>query len=582
MFQINRIALAGLVLFVAALPFPAQAATIDDPNAWCGSHPTVGEIVAAQHRLLERRRSREERPTAQAGPLIQPASKPQLSQQGDVVIFVDDGSVIQAPNPSDAERSGYRIQRKRKKLRLTKKSSSISGSLGDRLALSDDDSVRVPFEKGFKFKFFGTTYTHVWVNSDGNLTFGEGDNASTSRDLGRALNGPARVMAYFTDLDPSVGGNVYVKFVSRGKMQVTWENVPIFGGLAPNTFQVTLFKKGHVEFRFRDLDAQTAIIGISPGGGAAVELVDFSKEAPATLPELAIAEVFGTAETVDETLLSKIFYDHYPDDVQQLVLFYDFPLQLLGGLTVAYHFTIKNDVKGIGYKNRGSRELFDNSGALGSNGVLEGFANMGYVHKYDDNLNRLIGTISHLQVLVHEIGHQWLVRTYFKKGGVTSGELQEDGGHWAFTTHSHASIMQGNYIEDLGNGNFRTVEMDAIFSDMDRYLLGMLPPGQVADFFFVRGSGQPRNQLPQWFVSFSGERVDVSVDDVIREEGPRVPNHDDSPKKTRLAMILLVRSGEAAQQRSIAKVQDFADKGKREWSRQTDGVGSFEFSIRPK
>ncbi len=570
--------IATLVLIVQ--PAPGSAATIDDASGWCGSGPTVGDIVQAKHRLLERQRRREERPAAKAGPLIQPASAPQVSQQGDVVIVVDDGSIIQPPNPSDAAGKGYRIQRKRKNFKLTKKPGGVSGGRGERLSLGDDDSVRVPFEKGFKFKFFGKTYSAAYVNSDGNITFDEGDSASTARDLGRTLSGPARIMAYFTDLDPSVAGDVYVKFVSGGKMQVTWDGVPIFGGTAPNTFQVTLLKKGHVEFRFGELDSATGIIGISPGGGASVELLDFSKEAPAKLPQQAIAEVFGAEELVDESLLAKVFYDHYPDDVQQLALFYDFPLLLLGGQAVAYHFTVKNSVRGIGYKHRSPRELFDNSAALGSKGVLEGFANMGYVSKYA-NLAQLRGTLSNLGVFLHEIGHQWLARIFYRKGGQASGGLQENGGHWAFVTDTNASIMQGNEIQDNGDGSFTTLEREENFNTMDLYLMGMIPPEQVEDMFWVEGSGQQAAQLPQFFVSFSGTRNDVSIDDVIREEGRRDPSSDDAPKTTRIAMILLVREGQSPRPPSIDKVQEIVTKSKREWSRQTDGIGEFDFTLAP-
>lgn len=574
-----RIASTGLALVCAALTAPGSAATVDTANHWCGTHPMLDQIVMARHELFERQRSREPRAIAQAGPLLQPASTPQVSQSGDVVIMTDDGSIIRPPNDPDIEAKGFRAQRKKKKgFKITRKSGSISGGLGETLTLGDDDSVFVRFEKGFKFNFFGTTYTGMYVNSDGNITFGEGDNASTARDLGRTVAGPARIMAYFTDLDPSVSGNVYVKFLGKGKMQVTWDGVPIFGGIAPNTFQVTLFRKGHMEFRFREIDAATGIVGFSPGGGATVRLIDFTTDVPTTIPAQAIAEVFSDEETVDETLVAQVYYDNYPDDVQQIVLFYDFPLPLLGGGALAYHFTIKNDVKGIGYKHNREREIFDNSAAQGSNGVLEGFANMGYAGRYK-NPDALRGTITNVGIFVHEIGHQWLSRVRFKKrGGATNGDLQENGGHWAFTTDTDASFMQGNEIRDNGDGTFTTLEKDAIFSQMDLYMLGMIPPEEVPDFFYVAGSGEPANQLPAFARSFGGQRVDVSVDDVIREEGLRDPNSDESPKTTRMAVILLVREGLAPQQ--VDAVQTMMDESGKEWNKQT-GDGAFDFEVAP-
>jgi hypothetical protein len=570
-----------ICLLSLLLPLPSGAATVRTENDWCGTHPTGAEVAMAQHELFQRRAGRDDRGAIARSALLS-TSAPQVSQVGDVVIIEDDGTLIQEPNEADVANRGYRIQKKRKKFKLSKKPGGITPGLGERITLGDDDTVRVPFEGKFKFKFFGNTYNAAWVNSDGNITFGEGDAASTSRDLGRTLNGPARVMAYFTDLDPGSAGEVWVKFIGAQKMQITWVNVPEFGAFNGNTFQVTLFKKGHVEFRFSDLDAQTGIVGISPGGNSSVELVDLSEDAPTTIGEQAIAEVFGTEQIVDESAVAKIFYDHYPDDVEQIALFYDFVLPLLGGNAVAYHFSVKNDVKGIGYKNFRSREVFDNSGAMGSNGVLEGFANMGYVHKYDDNLNKLRDTLTHLGVFIHEVGHQWLSRVFFKQGGASSADLQENGGHWAFTTDTDASFMQGNEIEDLGGGGFITVERDAIFSAMDLYMMGYIPPSRVPDFFYVDNSSANPAQLPQWDFSMTGQRVDVSVDDVIREEGARSPSSANSQKDFRIAMILLVPGGQQVQQRSIDKVQDFADKLAKKWTDYTDGIASFDPVVSPK
>jgi hypothetical protein len=565
------------------LPSPGSAATVSTSNDWCGTHPTGAEVALAQSDFLARRAERlvDRDEGFLARSALVKASGPQVSQVGDVIIIQDDGTIIQEPNATDISNTGIRVTKKRKNLKLSKKGSGIGGDLGRRITLGDDDTAEIPFEGNFSFKFFGKKYKKAFVNSDGNITFGEGDNASTARDLGRTLNGPARVMAYFVDLDPSVGGEVWVKFSGK-KMTITWLNVPEWGGFAPNTFQVTLFKKGHVEFRFGEISADTGIIGISPGGNASVKLVDFTEEVPSTVAEQAIAEVFGTEEIVDEGGVARVFYDIYPDDVEQIVLYYDFVLPLLGGNAVAYHFTIKNEVKGIGYKNFRSSETFDNSGAMGSNGVLEGFANMGYVHKYGDNLNKLRDTITHLGVLIHELGHQWLSRVFFKQSGQSNPDLQENGGHWAFTTDTDASFMQGNEIQDNGDGSFTTLEKDAIFSQMDKYMLGIVPPEDVPDFFYVDNSGANAGQLPEWGFNLFGDRRDVSVDDVIREEGARSPNSEESQKDFRMAMILLVKQGAEPQQRSIDKVQDFADRLENKWSDYTDGIGSFDATVSPK
>ncbi|HEY2017981.1 MAG TPA: hypothetical protein VGH38_30965, partial [Bryobacteraceae bacterium] len=69
-------------------------------------------------------------------------------------------------------------------------------------ALDDDDTRQAPLP--FAFPFFGAVYNQVFINSDGNLTFIAGDNASTERSLGRMTAGPPRISPLFDDLDPAL------------------------------------------------------------------------------------------------------------------------------------------------------------------------------------------------------------------------------------------------------------------------------------------------------------------------------------------------------------------------------------------
>ena len=69
---------------------------------------------------------------------------------------------------------------------------SAAASNGSPLAALDDDDTR-QVALPFPFPFFGATYTQVFVNSDGNLTFTAGDSASSDRSLGRMTAGPPRI-----------------------------------------------------------------------------------------------------------------------------------------------------------------------------------------------------------------------------------------------------------------------------------------------------------------------------------------------------------------------------------------------------
>ena len=158
----------------------------------------------------------------------------------------------------------------------------------NRLSLLEDDGEMIfEFPEGFSFPFFGTTYTQVVVNSDGNLTFGIGDSqAGVSRSERRFLNGPPRIALFFSDLDPSAGGEIRAE-AGEGSLSFIWDGVPEYtlAGTRPgNDFSVTLFSNGDILLDYgqvdviRDPDDIQAVVGITPGSRATARTVDFSEE----------------------------------------------------------------------------------------------------------------------------------------------------------------------------------------------------------------------------------------------------------------------------------------------------------------
>ena len=151
--------------------------------------------------------------------------------------------------------------------------------------LDDDDSLLFEFPEGFTFPFFGTTYTEVFVSSDGNLTLGGPDGSTGERDEDRFLSGPARIAPLFTDLDPGEAGEVAATSDSE-RVTLTWADVPEFsqtGGRPPNRFSVTLFESGDILFGYETVDITPdgnlqAIVGISPGSLSEGTPVDVSSE----------------------------------------------------------------------------------------------------------------------------------------------------------------------------------------------------------------------------------------------------------------------------------------------------------------
>ena len=75
------------------------------------------------------------------------------------------------------------------------------------LSLGDDDSQEIPL--GFTFPYQGQEWTSVFVNSNGNLTFGAGstDFSESVLDL---LSGPPRIAALWDDPSPTNAGEIII------------------------------------------------------------------------------------------------------------------------------------------------------------------------------------------------------------------------------------------------------------------------------------------------------------------------------------------------------------------------------------
>lgn len=111
------------------------------------------------------------------------------------------------------------------------------------LPANDDDSseeVDLPFE----LKFYGNPYSSLYVNNNGNVTFGEGQSEYTPEDLTGETARPI-IAPFFADVDTSGEGSNVVTYGASpdGKtFCVNWADVGYFGSHTDklNTFQLLL------------------------------------------------------------------------------------------------------------------------------------------------------------------------------------------------------------------------------------------------------------------------------------------------------------------------------------------------------
>ena len=158
---------------------------------------------------------------------------------------------------------------------LTAQAGALDPDFGSALDFSGDPNGDFPLDDDttevflpFAFPFEGRSYTSAFVNTDGNLTFGEGDFASTPRDVARLVSGAPRIAALLSDLAPNIGGSVHAKALPE-RVVITWDHVPSWPTLADeNTLQIALHADGTVDLIYGGIGITDAVVGIAPGGNS--------------------------------------------------------------------------------------------------------------------------------------------------------------------------------------------------------------------------------------------------------------------------------------------------------------------------
>jgi anaerobic magnesium-protoporphyrin IX monomethyl ester cyclase len=150
---------------------------------------------------------------------------------------------------------------------------------------------------------------------------------------------------------------------------------------------------------------------------------------------------------------------------------------------------------------------------------------MDRISKYRDTPSaRLFGEISTLGVLAHETGHRWLVRLRFLDAdrAVSDQLLGRQLAHWSFFADTDGSVMEGNEIEDLGGGAFRTASATEKYSRLDLYAMGLATEAEVPRWFYIEApsSNSSREAPPMVGVTINGTRRDVLIQDVIDAPAP--------------------------------------------------------------
>ena len=359
----------------------------------------------------------------------------------------------------------------------------LETDVGSSFVLFDEDarSVSLPFA----FPFYSQSWQTMYVNSNGNVSFEKGDRSSLPT-IAAVFAGPPRIAPLWADLDPTAGGNVFLK-AEAARMVITWKDIPLWHETVPNTYQIVLFADGRIRFNYGTVNAKTGVTGISNGfqrDGNYVVFNGVGSKGLTGLRPLPIVQLFSPP-TIDPVRVALRFYESHGDDFDSLVYFAasDYPETLAGGGN-AYFARVKNEVRGIGVS------LGDFTPLFGSAGRLRGVINMNSLSSYPDAVTDPIldspASASAVTILGQETTHRFGAFVRFRDAASASAALLgRQAAHWNYFLNSEASVMEGNEWNENGDGTFTATDTFKRYSKLDQYLMGLRGPSEVPPLLLI-------------------------------------------------------------------------------------------------
>jgi uncharacterized protein (TIGR03437 family) len=536
----------------------------------CGTHADNWREEVQLHRSSQRRAAADSRKAGFAAFSADSSAGAAdvLPDIGNIAILSDSDGVVARRNPFRLNGRTVRFLPSPGSIKYrfevaddTYDSSAASG--GSILAgITDDDMREIALP--FPFPFFGHQYTSIFVNSDGNASFGAGDDLSADRSLGRFTSGPPRIAPMFTDLDPSHASTGITVNSTANRFVVSWVDVPEYrdSGRGPlQTFQMRLYPDGRIELAFSGTTTDEAVTGITPGHlQGAASIVSFLND-PSDEYGSTVAERFTNIEQVDMFAAAQRFYLNHDDAYDYLVVYNNLGVQV-GTSTVASEVTVRNDRTGYGDPK------VDVGEQTGSARRLQAFLNMGPLDQYPRSPDgrvpaRLSVGDTPVTVLAHEAGHLFLAYASVEDptGPNEFPMLGSQMAHWAFTFNSEASVLEGNRIVDNGPGTnprFQTTAAVEGYSPLDQYLMGLRAADEVPDTFYVANArGNQVSGLPHVGATFNGDRRDVRITDLIGAAGRRTPDHTVAQRRFRFAFILITAAGQEPSPEDVSRIEGY-------------------------
>ena len=524
----------------------------------------------------------------------------QVSTDGDLIVIELASAALGQPNPFDLVGRTLRFSPAGPRYRVTNQALQWEADYGVELTGSDFSLQR------FTFPFSGQRWSSFSVGTTGSIRFGpspkDGDVDAYGRldggiasaigrfdrlaDVGGRLGARAPAISVF--LKPRMAGPRYVRELAD-RVVITWDLTEPFGSLLDfswfptvNLFQAVLHRDGSIEMSYKTMAAKDGIVGIYPvlSPGESVQSVHLSRLTPNSRPFAAVYESFHYLEPPRPQDLSCTVIRALGDKFDFLAYYSDFRVDSQEASSPS-DGPIGGNVTGIGDTRHAQTKPILESRCTGGRfqlGLFQPiFVGANEMQESPPD-NAPVGNprhiASHTRTLAHatpdgkprpynyavghlghEIGHRWSAYAAAR----VNGEAIPLGAwpHWdpglearvayPYSLPLETSTQGGSVWQDNLDGTFTQLR-DGYFvpasgySYLDLYLMGLIAAAEVPDFFIVRPlvrTGTDANGRP----IFKGQRMRITIQDVIAAEGPRLPDVNLSQRQFNTGIVVIVEHG---------------------------------------
>jgi hypothetical protein len=539
-----------------------------------------------------------------------------VSTLGHLIVLELDESVLGKSNLFDLTGRTLRFTRERAGYRVKSGPLQWDPQFGSQIEGSD-----VTLRK-FTFPFSGRAWDAFSVGTNGSIRFekaaagpggGRGGGVQIGRfdqlaQAARTLVNTVPAICVFTK--PRLIGPRYAKELGD-RVVITWDLSEPWGNIQDftwvktvNRFQAVLHRDGSIDMSYEQLAAKDAIVGIYPTAAAgpdsrAASEVDLSSLTPKDGPFPIVYESFHYLALPNPRDLTCSVIKTLGDKFDFLAYYSDFRVdnQEAGTPSTGPRGSTGAPVTGIGAPQRGldaycsagrfqwqfiqpvyvgSNQMQEQPPAdapVGTNRDITFYRQQLAERSQDGKIPPYMYAMSQI---AHEMGHRWGA---FASATIDGETIPLGPTHWArglqapvaypYQRPTEASAMGGGVWQDNVDGTFTQLDDDYYvpatgWSYLDLYLMGLIAPSEVPDFFLLRNlvpAGRDGNGRP----IFKADRTKITIQDVIAAEGPRTPAVDTSQRLFNTGMVAVVEHGKKPSRELLERTEGIREQWTAFW-----------------